>query len=81
MLIGYFENPFDGGDALLIRRINLVVRIRADVDKSSEELAENFDLFLRQRAPNASVGHIQSLVVLGFNFCIASTFAAGVALT
>jgi len=46
-----------------------------------KELTENFDLFLRQRAPNATVSHFQPFEALGTSFCIASTFASGVALT
>ena len=41
-------------DPLLVGWIDPAVRIRAHVDATLKEVAENFDLFLRQRAANAS---------------------------
>jgi len=38
-------------------------------------------LVIRMGARNASVDNVQPLEALGFNFCIASMFASGVALT
>jgi hypothetical protein len=68
-------------DALLVGGIDLVVSVRADVDEAIQKRAENFVLGFSQRAPNATVSHIQSLEVLGISFCTAPTFAAGVDLT
>jgi hypothetical protein len=42
-------------DSLLVGWIDLVVSVRADVDKALKEFAENCDLFLRHRAANAVI--------------------------